>query len=272
MSLKKNAAILHKRADDQLFDQSPFQCRVEWGQRGAREAAQRGDITIIVDVLSFSSTVVTAVHYGAAVVPFPPIRDAAIEYAKQIGARFVWGRAEAEKFGGHSLSPLTFSPEDRGQTFVLCSLNGATCARAASKVPALLVGCFLNASAVADVANALQAKTGADITVIPCGEKWSSVLENENDLRPGIEDYLGAGLILSMLKGSKSPEVRVCIGAYEHAKTSIRELIWDSGSGRELRERGYGRDVEYCAQIDVCRAVPVLHRERFVNATEIPNF
>lgn len=46
------------------FDQSPYECRMEWGRRGAREAAERGDIVIIVDVLSFSSTVISAVSRG----------------------------------------------------------------------------------------------------------------------------------------------------------------------------------------------------------------
>ncbi|HZG57243.1 hypothetical protein [Paenibacillus sp.] len=43
-----------------FFDQSPYGCRVEWGVRGAREAAVRGDIVIVVDVFSFSSTVTAA--------------------------------------------------------------------------------------------------------------------------------------------------------------------------------------------------------------------
>lgn len=249
-----------------MFDQSPSQCRVEWGQRGAREAAERGDITIIVDVLSFSSTVVTAVHFGASVYPFPPpVDEAAKAYAEEIGARLVWGRTEAAQFGGHSLSPLSFSPGDAGQKFVMCSLNGAACAWAASKVPALLIGCLLNASAAADAANDLQAKTGAAISVIPCGERWSSVLGSENNMRPGIEDYLGAGLILSKLRGSRSPEAQVCLGAYEHSKPKLSELIAGCGSGRELIERGYGQDVRYCSQIDVSSVVPVLRDNHFAN-------
>ena len=36
--------------------------RLEWGRRGANLAAQRGDVLVIVDVLSFSSAVVTAVQ------------------------------------------------------------------------------------------------------------------------------------------------------------------------------------------------------------------
>ena len=252
-----------------FFDQSPFEIKVEWGQRGARAASERGDIVIIVDVLSFSSTVVTAVDYGAEIYPYPPpLNESAKSYAEEINAQIVWGRAEAIKFGGHSLSPLSFTPADYGQKFVMCSLNGAACTWIASKVPALLIGCPLNASAVANIANQLKIKLNANITVIPCGEKWPDALENENKLRPGIEDYLGAGIILSKLIGSKSPEAEVCIGAFEYSKNKLGELIWDSASGRELRERGFEQDVIHCSKVDISKAVPILHENRFVNANE----
>jgi 2-phosphosulfolactate phosphatase len=109
-----------------LFDQSPYQCRVEWGLRGAREAAERGDILIVVDVLSFSSAVVTAHHYGAIIYPHPT-HEQAQEYADRMQATPLLGRAEAAARGLPSLSPASFGPEHRGQKFVLCSINGALC-------------------------------------------------------------------------------------------------------------------------------------------------
>ena len=250
-----------------FFDQSPFEIKFEWGQRGARAAAERGDIVIIVDVLSFSSTVVTAVGYGAEIYPYPPpINENAKAFAEQIQAQLVLGRAEALKFGGHSLSPLSFTPEDNGKKFVMCSLNGAACTWIASKVPALLIGCPLNASAVANMANQLKNKWSAKITVVACGEQWSDALENENKLRPGIEDYLGAGMILSKLEGSKSPEAEVCVGAFEYSKKHFKELLWECASGRELRERGFGQDVQFCSQTDISQHVPILCDGRFAGS------
>lgn len=111
-----------------VFVQSSFQCRIEWGRRGAREAAKRGDITVIVDVLSFSSTVASALQVGAEIFPYPPpLNEKAKAYANQLGAELIVSRAEAAKTGKHSLSPVTFSAADFGKRFVLCSLNGASC-------------------------------------------------------------------------------------------------------------------------------------------------
>ena len=246
-----------------MFSQSPYSCRVEWGKRGAREAAERGDIIIIVDVLSFSSTVISALRYGAILYPCPPHLDGK-EYAEKMGAEYILGRAEAAKIGKPTLSPVSFQPEHANRKYVLSSLNGAFCTWMASKVPALLIGSLLNATSAAAAANELRVQTKANITVIPCGEQWSDVKEYEDTLRPSIEDYLGAGAILSNLKGEKSPEAEVCMGAYQSAKQKIKELIWNSGSGRELRARGFEEDVIHCSRLDAYQTVPILNKDHFV--------
>jgi 2-phosphosulfolactate phosphatase len=96
-----------------FFDQSPYEIKLEWGIRGAREAAKREEILIIVDVLSFSSTVIAALENEAVIYPFPPpINEKAKKYADQLGAELVVGRAEAIKTGKHSLSPNSFTADD----------------------------------------------------------------------------------------------------------------------------------------------------------------
>ncbi|WP_342562354.1 2-phosphosulfolactate phosphatase [Paenibacillus sp. FSL R7-0345] len=253
-----------------FFDQSPYDLKLDWGQRGARAAAERGDIVIFVDVLSFSSTVVTAVQHKANIYTHaPPVNDQVKAYAKELGADIIRGRAEAVRAGGHSMSPLTFSSADYDRNFILCTLNGAACTRIAAQAPALLIGSLLNVSAVADTANKMKLELGRAVTVVPCGEKWPDAIGAENNLRPGIEDYLGAGLILSRLSGSRSPEAQICIGALQSSGQRIGELIWESSSGRELRERGFEADVTYCCQMDISYAVPVLKDNRFVNGLRL---
>jgi 2-phosphosulfolactate phosphatase len=245
-----------------MFNQSPYVCRVEWGRRGAREAAERGDIVIIVDVLSFSSTVISALNYGALIFPYPPTLDGK-DYAKKINAEYILGRAEASKAGVPTLSPVSFNEQHSNRKYVLSSLNGAFCTWIASNVPALLIGSLLNASSVAYAANQLRFQTNASITVIPCGEQWSNGREEEETLRPAIEDYLGAGAILSSLSGEKSPEAEVCTGAFLHAKSKLDKLIWECGSGRELRDRGFADDVKHCSRLNVYQIVPILEGNHF---------
>lgn len=250
-----------------MFDQSPYQCRMEWGARGAREAAELGDIIIVVDILSFSTTVVTAVHQGAIIYPYPAFKDGKeLEYAEKVGAELIFGRAESMKLGNPTLSPVTFNQTHKHKKYVLCSLNGALCSWVAAKVPALLIGSLLNSSAVATYANKLQAQTCADITVIACGEQWEDAIESENKLRPALEDYLGAGAILSKLNGEKSPEAELCASAFKSAEKRVQDLIWDCGSGRELRLKGYEKDVLHATQLDAVINVPILNDSYFKDA------
>ncbi|MFC7370958.1 2-phosphosulfolactate phosphatase [Fictibacillus iocasae] len=248
------------------YNQSGYSVKVEWGQRGAREAAQRGDIIVIVDVLSYSSTVAAALHHGAQVYPFPPPNnEKAKEYAASLGAEMVLGRAEAERTGGYTLSPVSFKRDDRDRKFVLCSLNGAACTEAAKAVPALLIGSLVNADVAAKAAHDQQKKTGRDITIVPCGEQWEDPHHDENGMRPGIEDYLGAGAILASLEGTFSPEAEVCAASFAACQHNLEQLITQSGSGRELVERGYGADVEFCRCLNTLEQVPVLYNGCFVN-------
>ncbi|RSD26662.1 2-phosphosulfolactate phosphatase [Mesobacillus subterraneus] len=240
-----------------MFSQAPFKVKMEWGRRGAREASERGDIVIIVDVLSFSSTVVSALKSRAVIFPYPPDLDGK-KFAESIDAEYILGRSEAARAGRPTLSPVSFSEVHRNKRYVLSSLNGAHCCWIVSRVPALLTGSLLNASAAAAAAEKLQQETGAAITVVPCGEMWNDVRENESSLRPSVEDYLGAGAIISRMNGEKSPEAEVCAAAFNGSAGRMKDLVWECGSGRELRERGFAEDVRYCSQLDITDTVPIM--------------
>jgi 2-phosphosulfolactate phosphatase len=248
-----------------FFDQSPYEVKLDWGIRGAREATKRKEIMIIVDVLSFSSTVIAAMENQAVIYPFaPPINEEARNYANQIRAELVVGRAEAIKTGKRSLSPISFTVDDYGKSYVLCSLNGAACVEAAKRVPSLLIGSLRNARAVAEAAIELKKMTGKAITIIACGERWENAASDENELRPGIEDYLGAGAIISYINGSQSPEAFVCKQAFKASQQQLTELISKCGSGRELAERGFKEDVGFCMQLNQSSIVPILSQNKFV--------
>lgn len=60
------------RLERQLFmyySQQPYRCRLDWGRYGTQQAAERGDILVIVDTLSFSTAVATAVQHGGVIYP-----------------------------------------------------------------------------------------------------------------------------------------------------------------------------------------------------------
>ena len=51
-------------------DQAGHRIRLEWGPTGAAVIARRADVAVVVDVLSFTTTVTVAVERGITVYPF----------------------------------------------------------------------------------------------------------------------------------------------------------------------------------------------------------
>jgi 2-phosphosulfolactate phosphatase len=206
-------------------------------------------VIVIVDVLSFSTCVDVAVSRGGRILPYGPSAAAADDFAKRRGAILAQPRGR----GRFSLSPSTFLGLEAGEAVVLPSPNGAMATLAAGSV-VVLAGCLRNAAAVARAA----AGRGERILVVPAGERWP-----DGTLRPSIEDWLGAGAILSHLPGDASAEARAAVAAYRELEGEIPRALRSCLSGRELIERGYPGDVELAAQLGVSTAVPEYDGEAF---------
>lgn len=244
------------------FDQEQFDIRCEWSMAGV-EGLSRADVMIIVDVLSFSTSVDVALGRGGIVWPYRWKDASAIEYARERSAELAGVRAgvRGEEGGRYSLSPSSLIDAPAGLRLVLPSPNGSSLAFAAKAGGAVVVaGCLRNASAVARWAGV----SGKRINVIPAGERWP-----DGSLRPAVEDLIGAGAIIRKLSASRSPEAQAAVDAFEGAKGSIVERVVQCVSGLELIERGFARDVEIASAIDVSEVVPVLKDDAFVPATAI---
>ena len=242
-----------------MYGQHPYRCRFDWGRHGVRQAVERNDILVIVDTISFSTTVATAVHNGGLIYPCSMDEDVNA-LAQRIGGEAAVHRRDVPEYGRFSLSPTTFLTIEPGTRVVLASPNGATCSRYAEQVPYLFVGALINAQAAANVISSLLEQTDLSVTIIACGERWNPPTE-DGSLRFAIEDYLGAGAILSYIHHEKSPEARVCEGAFLQVQHDIKSLLWDCDSGRELREKGYEGDVIQASQLNVYETVPHMKDE-----------
>src|SRR3546814_14704136 len=78
-------------------------------------------------------------------------------------------------------------------------------------------GSLRNASAVAAAAQDAAAESiRKRIAVIAAGEHWPG-----GNLRPAIEDLLGAGAIIERLQGRPSPEARAARAAYQSEERRV---------------------------------------------------
>ncbi|WP_108248900.1 2-phosphosulfolactate phosphatase [Planctomonas deserti] len=240
--------------------QSGFQVRLDWGLDGAL-LLQDAHVVVVVDVLSFSTTVELAVSAGVEVLPWGG-PDGAEELARAEGAALAAPRNSPD--GRLSLAPSSVTAQavaavGNGRV-VLPSPNGGAIARAlGERGRTVIAGSLRNAAAVADEVLALQERLGdrATVAVIAAGERHAS-----GALRPAVEDLLGAGAIVDALTAVGidhcSPEAATASSAYHALRRGIGHLVSASASAEELRGADSTADVDLARQVNASRTVPVL--------------
>ncbi|MDJ0975718.1 MAG: 2-phosphosulfolactate phosphatase [Planctomycetota bacterium] len=244
------------------LNQTPYEVRLEWGPRGAYEAAQRGDVVVLVDMLSFCTAVTTAVEREASIVPFRHgDEEAARAEAERLGVELL---TDSENGKRRALSPRRYGARAKGHTYLLPSPNGATCSLIAEPATAVFLGCVRNASAAAAAAAATAQEHGVAITVVPCGERWPAHDDApDQGVRPCVEDHLGAGAVITALEGKRSPEAEFAAQAFIASLRDLSGTLLGCVSGRELVARGHRKDVQFASEWDASTAVPRLDGDRF---------
>ncbi|WP_413513694.1 2-phosphosulfolactate phosphatase, partial [Myroides odoratus] len=224
--------------------------------RGLEELAPISEVIIIVDVLSFSTCVDIATQRGAIIFPYRWKDESAITYAQGLGAELADFKRKFTE--GFSLSPTSLCTIDKGTRLVLPSPNGATLSLATADT-LTLCGSLRNAKAVATYAQ----KQGNKISIIPAGEQWP-----DGSLRVALEDMIGAGAIISYLKGKLSPESKACLRVFEDAKETLLADIKKCSSGKELIYRGFEKDVVIACELNRSTNVPVLENLSYKGVVE----
>jgi 2-phosphosulfolactate phosphatase len=273
-----------------------YDVRFEWGPAGAAALAPSSSCLVVVDVLSFSTSVTVAAEAGTRVYPCAWPDESAGEFARSHRAELAVGRRAVSAERPWSLSPAALRRAPFVPRLVLPSPNGsAICAAAGAGMgrgggaardegadaaegtgagaATVIAGCLRNAAAVGRF---LRGARGA-VTVIAAGERWP-----DGSLRPALEDLLGAGAILAALRdlgdlqapatlGDPGPcvlslEAEAARACFE-ATADVAAAVSGCASGRELIEGGFGDDVAIAVEIDACGLVPVLADGAFTDGS-----
>ncbi|MDG4824114.1 2-phosphosulfolactate phosphatase [Asanoa sp. WMMD1127] len=255
--------------------QQGYGVRFDWGPEGARRLAPGSAYAVVVDVLSFTTSVSVLVDAGTRVHPrawheAPPASDGGIPVAT--------GRRSTTPERPWSLSPAALRRAPRTPDLILPSPNGSAIAAAIQDHCGLVAGSLRNAAAVGRWLRAAGVGTPErPLTVIAAGERWP-----DGSLRPAMEDLLGAGAVIAALRtGSPSPrgtadlaaratadlttlspEADLAARAYR-ATADPRQAIMDSASGRELAAIGFADDVAVAVEIGASDTVPILRDGAF---------
>jgi 2-phosphosulfolactate phosphatase len=225
------------------------------GFAGAKSPAT-GQIAIVLDILRATSTMVTALgNHAEGLIPVAE-PEAAFALQQKFGAGqcILGGERKGYKIPGFDLgnSPAEYTATAvSGKTVVLCTSNGTKAVLWAKKAQEVLIGSFLNMTAICNYIKS-QLNTGTtpiDITIICSGREGTFSLE----------DFTGAGMIVSLAQTGceLSDTAKAALYAYEKAReTGLTTFVGQTGHGSYLKEIGMEPDIALCTEIDKYPIVP----------------
>jgi 2-phosphosulfolactate phosphatase len=222
------------------------------------EAGQwRDAVSVVVDALRASTTIVTILDRGArAVVPLEDA-DEARRVAAELGAVLA-GEIDGLKPPGYDFdnSPVELAAADlAGRVVVLRTSNGTSVIRRLASSGRVLVGCLPNGTAVAEAALGL-AGDGGRVGITCAGRDGAFVLD----------DALVAGVLVDIIERlATSRGVPVILGDGADAarrlagdQSGLEAGVRASASGRRVLELGLEADLARCLERDVSQLVPML--------------
>ncbi len=225
---------------------------LDWGAPGARTLAAVSTVVVVVDVLSFTTTLTVAADHGIAVRPYPWRDPTAAAFARDHDATLAAGRHAP---GPISLSPATIRAAHGIDRLVLPSPNGSAISSLLAEHPGPVLGVSLR-NAPAAAARIATLPPGTRVAVIASGEH-----RPDGSLRPAVEDLWGAGAFLHHLPAAThtpSPEAGAAIAAYERVADNLRAALRACVSGRELIGNGFPQDVDVAAESGASTTIPTL--------------
>lgn len=243
--------------------QQDYEVRFDWAREGLRSIARGAGVIVVIDAISFTTTVERAVTEGLEVQPFPGLRAEAERVSASGGfgdARLAGRRGDP----GVSLSPSSMTAENvaafGARRAVVASFNGSRLSALAASfgVPVLAASLRIRAAVARWILDRQQTLGHrVKVAVVAAGE-----VRDDETVRFSVEDLLTAGAVIDALGDlgidACSPEAASACAAYTGLARATRHLFTASTSGVELREDGQGADVELASQTDVSNTVPVL--------------
>jgi 2-phosphosulfolactate phosphatase len=229
---------------------------VYFGASSITGADVQGRVVVVIDVLRASTTIAVALHNGArTIIPFESAEEA-ITRSKSFerGEYKLAGERRNLTIPGFDLgnSPREYAREVvEGKTILLTTTNGTAALVAVQPAREVLVGAFVNFTAVAAMVRA-AARARSDIAIVAAG----------SERRFSLEDAVCAGRFVRAVRRGLSHMLlndgaQAALLLEKRYGSDVTRLFHDASHGRALAEAGFAEDLLLCAQLDAYPVVPV---------------
>ncbi len=202
------------------------------------------DVAIMVDVLRASTTITTALNNFNKIIAVKD-KNKAIGLAKEHGAVLA-GEREGATIDGFDTgnSPVEIQ-NFNGDTLVLTTSNGTRILEGMKAK--VLIGSFVNAKAVASKAAEIADN---HIEIVMAGVKGKFA----------IEDFLGAGAIISGLTNYKLDEMAMAAYMASRDEEMVRNAVMNSNSALGLQKLGFADDISFSIKKDIYDIIPIYEK------------
>ncbi|WP_439695252.1 2-phosphosulfolactate phosphatase [Mucilaginibacter sp. AW1-7] len=213
-------------------------------------------IVVVIDIFRATSSICYGIENGAeAIIPVSQVEECSAYREKGLDYLLAAERdgkvVEGFDFGN---SPFSYTAEKvAGKTVVLTTTNGTHALHLSRAAKKIVIGSFLNLTALSD-----WLKTQNENVLLVCAG-WKN---NFN-----LEDTLFAGAVIEQLKTDGYVLDDAALAAndlYQLGKHDINDYLKKTSHGERLKKLGIQKDIDFCLQVDITTAIPVLDGERLV--------
>ncbi|RYE23722.1 MAG: 2-phosphosulfolactate phosphatase [Sphingobacteriaceae bacterium] len=213
-------------------------------------------IAVIIDIFRATSSICYGIENGAeAIIPVAQVEECAAYREKGLDYLLAAER-NGEVVAGFDFgnSPFSYTSEKvAGKTIVLTTTNGTHALHLSIKAKKIVIGSFLNLSALCDWLKAQQ----ENILLVCAG--WKN---NFN-----LEDTLFAGAVVDKLQSDAYQTDDSSTAAndlFQLAKNDLNTYLQKTAHSERLKKLGIEEDIKFCLRVDVTTAIPILQGEKLV--------
>src|SRR4051812_6070337 len=213
-------------------------------------------VVVVIDIFRATTSICYGIENGAkAIIPVSQVEECAAYRDVDLNYLLAAER-DGEVVPGFDFgnSPFSYTTENvAGKTIVLTTTNGTHALHLSRKAKKIVIGSFLNLTAICNWLNDQQ----ENILLVCSG--WKN---NFN-----LEDTLFAGAVVEQLKeaGFKLDDPAIAANdMYSLAKDDLNGYLKKTSHSARLKALGIEKDIEFCLNVDVTTAIPILDGERLV--------
>ncbi|MCR8558022.1 2-phosphosulfolactate phosphatase [Mucilaginibacter sp. BJC16-A38] len=211
-------------------------------------------VVVIIDIFRATSSICYGIENGAvAIIPVSGVEECE---AYRSHGHLLAAERNGEVVTGFDFgnSPFSYTKEKvAGKTVVLTTTNGTQALHLSRKAKKIVIGSFLNLTTLCN-----WLKTQDENILLVCAG-WKN---NFN-----LEDSLFAGAVVEQLKetGLKLDDAAIAVNdLFQLGKNDINDYLKKTSHGERLKKLGIEKDIEFCLQVDITTAIPVLDGEKLV--------